>query len=104
MDSAQDCMKFLHWLPIEFRTKFKLLTIVLKTLQGNGPVYLQTKLKIKTYQKTTRRPTAKDITLNTPFNMWKTYGDHGFIHTAASHWNSLPEYIRLAGDITTLRD
>ena len=42
-DSAQDCMKFLHWLPIEFRTKFKLLTILFKTLQGNGPDYLQTK-------------------------------------------------------------
>ena len=36
-DSAWDCMKILHWLPIEFRTKFKLLTIVFKTLQGNGP-------------------------------------------------------------------
>ena len=35
-DSAQDCMKILHWLPIEFRTKFKLPTIVFKTLQGNG--------------------------------------------------------------------
>ena len=74
-DSAQDCMNFLHWLPIEFRTKFKLLTIVFKTLQGNGPGYLQTKLKTKTYQMTTRRSTAKDITLNTPFNKRKTYGD-----------------------------
>ena len=36
-DSARDRMKILHWLPIEFRTKFKLLTIVFKTLQGNGP-------------------------------------------------------------------
>ena len=44
-DSAQDCMKILHWLPIEFRTKFKLLKIVFKTLQGNGPSYLQTKTK-----------------------------------------------------------
>ena len=40
-DSARDCMKILHWLPIEFRTKFKLLIIVFKTLQGNGPSYLQ---------------------------------------------------------------
>ena len=44
-DSAWDCMKILHWLPIEFRTKFKLLTIVFKTLQGNGPSYLQSKAK-----------------------------------------------------------
>ena len=31
-DSVWDCMNILHWLPIEFRTKFKLLTIVFKTL------------------------------------------------------------------------
>ena len=102
-ESAQDCMKFLHWLPIDFRTKFKLLAIVFKTLQGNGPGYLQTKLKTKTYQRTTRRSTATDIALNVPFNKRKTYGDHGFTHTAASYWNNLPEYIRLAGDIRTFK-
>ena len=36
-NSAQDCMKFIHLLPFEFRTKFKLMTIVFKTPQGNGP-------------------------------------------------------------------
>ena len=57
-DSAQDCMKFLHWLSIEFRTRFKLLAIVFKTLQGNGPGYLQAKLNTKTHQRTTRRSTV----------------------------------------------
>ena len=64
-------MKFLHWLPIEFRTKFKLLTTVFKTLQGNGPGHLQAKLKTKTYQRTTRRSTAKGITLNALLNKRK---------------------------------
>ena len=71
-DSAQDCMKFLHWLPIEFRTKFKLMTVVFKNVQGNGPGYIQTKLKTKTYQRTTKRSTAKSITLHAPFNKRKT--------------------------------
>ena len=102
-NSAQDCMKFLHWLPIEFRTKFELLTIVFKPLQGNGPGYLQAKLMTKTYQRTTRRSTAKGITLKAPFNTRKTYGNCGFTHTAASHWNKLPEYIRLARDISTFK-
>ena len=102
-DSAQDCMKFLHWLLIAFRIKFKLLTIVFKTLQGNEPDYLQTKLNNKTFQRTTRRSTATGITSNAPFNERKTYGDHGFTHTAASHWNKLSEYIRLAGDISTFK-
>ena len=102
-DSAWDCMKILHWLPIEFRTKFKLLTIVFKTLQGNGPSYLQTKLYIITYWRTTRRSTTKGITLKAPFNKKKTYGDHGFTYTATSHWNMLPEYIKQTGDISTLK-
>ena len=47
-----------------------------------GPGYLQTKLKTKTYQGNTRRSTTKGITLLASFNKRKTYGDHGFTHTA----------------------
>ena len=102
-DSAQDCMKMLHWLPIEFRTKFKLLTIVFKTLQGNGPSHLRRKLNSMTYRRTTRRSTTKCITLEVPFNKKKTQGDRGFSHTAATHWNKLPEYIRQTDDISIFR-
>ena len=92
-DSVWYCMKILHWLPIQFRTKFKLLTIVFKTLQGNGPSYLKTKLNT-TYKRTTGRLTTKGITLKALFNKKKTQGDCGFTYTAATHWNKLPEYIR----------
>ena len=102
-DSAQDCMKILHWLLIEFRTKFKLLTTVFKTLQGNGPSYLQTKLNTITYHRTTRRLTTKGITLKAPFNKKKTQGNCGFTHTAATHRNKLPEYIRQTEDISTFK-
>ena len=78
-------MKILYWLPIEFRTKFKLLTIVFKTLQGNGPSYLQTKLNTMAYHRTTRRLTTKGITLKVPFNKKKTQGDRGFTYTAATN-------------------
>ena len=61
------------------------------------------KLINKTYQRTTRRSTVKGISLNVPFNKRKTYGDNGFTHTATSHWDKLPEYIRLAGDISTFK-
>ena len=103
-DSAWECMKILHWLPIESRTKFKLLTIVFKTLQGNGPSYLQIKLNTITYQRTTRRSTTKGITLKAPFNKKKIYGDRGYTYTAVSHWNMLPEYIRQTGTSVLSRD
>ena len=57
----------------------------------------------KTYLRTTRRSIAKCETLNVPFNKRKTYGDHGFTHTAASDWNNLLEYIRLAANIRTFK-
>ena len=87
-------MKILHWLPIEFRTKFKLLTIVFKTLQGNGQSYLQTKLNTMTYHRTTRRLTTKGIPLKAPFNKKRTQDNCGFTYTTETHWNKLPEYIR----------
>ena len=102
-DSAWDCMKILHWLLIEFRTKFELLTIVFKTLQGNSPSYFQTKLNTMTYQRTTRRLTTKGITIKAPFNKKKTQCDHGFTYTAATHWNKLPEYITKTEDISTFK-
>ena len=96
-------MKILHWLHIEFRTKFKLLTIVFKTLQGYGPSYLQTKLNTMTYHRTTRRLTTKGIPLKSPFSKKKTQGDRGFTYIAATHWNRLPEYIRQTEDISTFK-
>ena len=102
-DSVRDCMKILHWLPIEFRTKFKLLTIIFRTLRGNGQSYLQTKLNTMTYHRTTRRSTTKGITLKAPFNKKKTQGDCGFTYTAGAHWNKLPEYIRQTDGIGTFK-
>ena len=80
-------------LTIKWRTKFKLMTRVFKVLQGNGLDYLETKLKTKTYQRTTRRSTANCITLNVIFIKGKTYGDYELTHTAVSHWNNFPESI-----------
>ena len=82
-------------------SKFKLMTVVFKTLQGNGPHYLQTNLKIKTFQRTNRRSNTKDIILTVPFNKRKTYAVYGSTHTAASHWNNLPECIRLDENVRT---
>ena len=39
-DSITDCIKTLHWLPIEYRIKFKILTLTFKCLKGEGPHYL----------------------------------------------------------------
>ena len=35
----------LHWLPIEFRSQYKILLLVYKCLHGKGPAYLASMLK-----------------------------------------------------------
>ena len=39
------CLQELHWLPVKYRSKFKLLTIVYNALQGKAPQYLKEKFK-----------------------------------------------------------
>ena len=79
------------------------MTIVFKTFQGNGSDHLQTKHKIKTYQRTTMESNTKGIILTVPFNKRQTYADHGFAHTAASHWHNLLKYNGLAEDVGTFK-
>ena len=53
-DSVHQGLKTLHWLPVQFRTIFKLLCLVCNGLKGSGPIYLQSKLKVKTHKRSTR--------------------------------------------------
>ena len=38
------CLQQLHWLPIKYRTMFKLLTIAYNAVHGKAPHYLKEKL------------------------------------------------------------
>ena len=40
-------LKELHWLPMKYRKKFKLLTVVYNALQGQAPQYHKEKVKHK---------------------------------------------------------
>ena len=40
-DSATSCLQKLHWLPIQHRIEFKIISLVHKCLHDNAPPYLQ---------------------------------------------------------------
>ena len=86
-------------LPIKYRTKYKLLTIVYNGLQGQAPQSLKEKLKHRNFPRTTRQSTSSSITLDIPFNKKKSFADRGFSYTAAKYWDDLPECIRRVKDI-----
>ena len=60
---AQIQLKELHWLPFQQRCIHKLLTIVWKTVHGQGQQYLHDKLKVKTITRTTRKASSVAVTL-----------------------------------------
>ena len=62
------CMKQLHCLPIRYRSCFKLVTIVYKTLQGIGPTYLRKRLKIKNNIRNTWLSSSTSLYIDVPFN------------------------------------
>ena len=97
--SATSFMKQLHWLPIRYRCRFKLLTIVYKTLHGNGPAYLRNRLKIKNNTRGTRMTSCSTLYLEVPFNKRRTVADRGFSYMAAQHWNVLPNHIKTANNL-----
>ena len=65
---AHMCLQELHWLPIIYRTTFKLLTIVCNTFHRNAPQYLEKKLQWKQFPRLTRQSTSSAVTLDIPFN------------------------------------
>ena len=88
-EDAYMCLRELHWLPIKYRSTFKLLTIVYNTLHGNGPQYLEEKLQQKKFPRLTRKLTSSGVTLDIPFNRKKSLADRGFSYAAAIYWNDL---------------
>ena len=97
------CLQQLNWLPIKYRTVFKLLTIAYNALHGKAPHYLKEKLKQKHYHRTTRQSTSIGITLDIPLNRKKSFDDRGFRYAAAKYWNDIPDNIRIAKDIKNFK-
>ena len=67
-EEVYTCVQELSWLPVKYRTTFKILTIVYNTLHGKAPQYLREKLEQRHFLKTTRQSTSSSIILNIPFN------------------------------------
>ena len=83
--------KELHWLPIEFRIKYKIYLLTFKCIHNSAPSYLQSLLQ--PYEPNRRlRPACKGY-----LNETKTRtvaGDRAFSNAAPTLWKQLPEKIR----------
>ena len=94
----------LHWLPVEFRIKFKILVLTFKAMCGSGPAYLRDRLSLYNPQRTLCSSDANLLEIP----------NHQAIHLAStrkrafsglypSWWNELPTEIRAMTELSQFR-
>ena len=91
-DYVTPLLKDLHWLPVQSRIDYKILTLVFQSMQDpTFPEYL--KQMIETYlPERSLRSKTKNLPKKQRTKL-KTFGDRCFNFTAPELWNSLPQDI-----------
>ncbi|KAJ1215788.1 hypothetical protein NDU88_003395 [Pleurodeles waltl] len=94
-------LRNLHWLPVDKRITFKLLTHAHKALHDTGLTYLNNRLSFYT---PTRQLRSANLALTVvPRIQRKTSGGRSFSYLAAKTWNTLPANLRQTQDLLTFR-
>ena len=102
-DSITDCMKTLHWLPIEYRIKFKILTLMFKCLRGEGLHYLYDLLVENKPSRQGLRSQKLSCLLVIPRTKYKTFASRAFSTATPTLWNSLPDNLRIIDSFLTFK-
>ena len=92
-DHISDLMKELHWLPVQQRVEYKVLTTAYKVLHNGSPEYLRELLE---WYKPCRTLRTQDHHLLVIKKARSKYGERSFQYIAPRLWNNLPISIRLA--------
>lgn len=86
-------LQSLHWLRIDERMKYKILSLTYKIITTSEPKYLSDLISI---QKPGRTRSSKLLTLVRPTNKThRAISQRAFQHAAPKLWNSLPSSFRL---------
>ncbi|XP_061477478.1 uncharacterized protein LOC133381914 [Rhineura floridana] len=94
----------LHWLPICFRARFKVLVLTYKALYGAGPRYLSERLSRYEPARTLRSTTKALLRVPTHREARRVVTrSRAFSVVAPRLWNGLPEEVRLAPTLSSFR-
>ena len=102
-DSATSCLQKLHWLPIQYRIEFKIISLVHKCLHNNAPPYLQ---RLIQHTRPTRRGlrSEEDTTrLLVPRTSRKTFASRSFSVLGPQLWNDLPRNLHKIDNYTSFK-
>jgi hypothetical protein len=89
-------LKDLHWLKINERIKYKVLSLTYKILTTNQPSYLRSLLEFQAARSTRSSSVITLIRPSNPSRLKLT--DRSFYHQAPALWNSLPADLRIPSD------
>ena len=92
-DHISPVLKDLHWLPVQQRIQFKILTLTFKALHNLAPEYIKNLLQVYKPGRNLRSQSSS-IRLVLPKSRTMTYGDRCFASAAPKLWNELPSKIR----------
>ena len=92
--SNKEALAELHWLPIKFRIKFKILVLVFKCLRGEAPEYLMNLLVRCTKWTHNLRSSNKEDRLVIPRTVGQTFAVRSFSIVGPTLWNKLPNHIK----------
>ena len=98
--SSSELLQQLHWLPIEWRIRFKLATLTFKALRTGYPPYFSNLLQHHKPVRSLR--SSSSHYLSVPRHNLK-FGSRDFRSSAPRVWNSLPINIREAHSLPTFR-
>ena len=95
-------LKELHWLPLTYRIKFKVLVLTYKALNGYGPSYLSDLLTPVYNEHHSLRSNEQNL-LDIPLIKSKVYGNRCYSVFAPSLWNSIPQTPRDIDDLSLFK-
>jgi hypothetical protein len=93
----------LHWLPIEYRIKFKILLITFKAIHDLAPDYIKDLINVKNSSAHNLRSDCRFLLAPPTFNSKKTTGDRTFVVSAPTLWNELPSDITRENNINSFK-
>ena len=100
-DHVTPLMRQLHWLPMNYRCKFKVLILTFKILDGKAPDYLCG--LINRYSPGRQLRSSSDFLLRQPPFPRTKYGERAFCHLAPMLWNGLPSAVRHAETLSDFK-
>ena len=95
-------LKDLHWLPVRYRVKFKIILFVFKCLSNLAPVYLSRMLTQRNNNYNTRSSCV--VSFNVPSLTRKTLASRAFAYAGPVLWNSLPIALRTIATLDNFKE